>query len=189
MAPAPRLVRHPVIDFPEPAGAEKRAASSPGKKCRIFRGSFAENGGHHAMLRAIQRPMACGRWVVHGIGRLCARGVLVRRLGYHIVTVAAFSSGRTQRAPGLGYDRCIRQWLPGLSRKGPCASELSSAISNLSRYAICHVPCMCGLTLIAGSTVAAPHVILCSNLLQHAHAGYASAKYGACAAQRRHLPW
>jgi hypothetical protein len=33
VAPAPRLVRHPVIDFPEPAGAEKRAASSPGT-CR-----------------------------------------------------------------------------------------------------------------------------------------------------------
>jgi hypothetical protein len=43
-----------------------------------FRGSFTENGHH----RATQTPMACIRWVGHGITLLYARGVvLVRRLG------------------------------------------------------------------------------------------------------------
>ena len=39
-----------------------------------FKGSFAETGGHHAVLRAIQSPIACVRWVGHGIGQLDARG-------------------------------------------------------------------------------------------------------------------
>jgi hypothetical protein len=35
------------------------------EKCRIFRGSFAENG-RQAALRATQSPVACVRWVRYG---------------------------------------------------------------------------------------------------------------------------
>jgi hypothetical protein len=46
------------------------------------------------MLRATQSPIACVRWMRHGIGRSGALGVLVRRLGCYGETAACMRTSR-----------------------------------------------------------------------------------------------
>ena len=53
------------------AGLQRAQVASTLSRNAEFRGSLAENGGHH---RATQSPMACVRWVGHGIGVLGASG-------------------------------------------------------------------------------------------------------------------
>jgi hypothetical protein len=63
-----------------------RCRTSPLRNAESFLGFLADN----QLLRATQSPiMACVRWVGHGIGHLDARGVLVRRPGYHGETAAS----------------------------------------------------------------------------------------------------
>ena len=155
----------------------------PGKKCRTKRIHLRECCVARRPEPNGVRPLGETKHMSVG----CEWGVFVRRLGCYGETAACWmlhpNRLRYSTHPGLScasYHPRSGQWLPEVSRKGTSASELRSAARNPPVYRFHQ-------TRRRIRTAAALYENVCAQLLQHAHAIYMSAPYGALGVQQRCL--